>query len=71
MVNREVLGSNPRLVFFGSTNVCEGFVIRNTDQFSYRDFRHNVAKYVRSNHVETSQHWLRKKLELNGLKNED
>lgn len=45
----------------------EGFVVRNSDKFNYIDFRKNVGKYVRENHVQTSQHWLKKKLEKNEL----
>ena len=38
-------------------NDVEGFVIRNIDQFKYEDFSKNVGKYVRSNHVQTDEHW--------------
>ena len=34
----------------------EGYVVRLTDGFSYRDFRRSVAKYVRKGHVQTAQH---------------
>lgn len=38
----------------------EGFVIRSVDQFDAEDFTINVAKYVRSNHVQTpDNHWTR------------
>lgn len=40
----------------------EGFVVRNSNSFNYASFRKNVAKWVRPNHVETSEHWLKKKL---------
>lgn len=36
---------------------CEGFVVRNTREFHYRDFRQNVSKYVRENHVTEKDHW--------------
>lgn len=36
----------------------EGYVIRVKDSFSYKDFKHKVAKYVRKNHVQTVQHWM-------------
>ncbi len=39
------------------TNRVEGFVIRNCRGFYGRDFRHNVGKYVRKNHVQTAKHW--------------
>jgi hypothetical protein len=35
----------------------EGYVIRLSCGFSYRDFRRCVAKYVRKDHVQTSEHW--------------
>ncbi|MCK9155080.1 MAG: RNA ligase family protein [Paludibacteraceae bacterium] len=35
----------------------EGFVVRNTTGFGYNDFWKNVAKFVRSNHVQTDEHW--------------
>ena len=44
---------------------CEGYVIRAREEFTYRDFRRKVAKFVRSNHVQTHGHWMRSKLELN------
>lgn len=34
----------------------EGWVIRNADSFFYRDFRKNVAKFVRADHVTASVH---------------
>lgn len=39
------------------TNKSEGYVLRSENSFTYRDFRSNVAKYVRKNHVQTVQHW--------------
>jgi hypothetical protein len=35
----------------------EGFVIRTVDSFHYDNFKLNVAKYVRKNHVQTNEHW--------------
>lgn len=35
----------------------EGFVVRVSDSFSYKDFTNSVAKYVRENHVQTDSHW--------------
>lgn len=40
---------------FGSER--EGFVIRNADRFRDDKFSTNVCKYVRANHVTTSEHW--------------
>lgn len=45
----------------------EGYVVRNTKSFPYRDFRRNTAKYVRKNHVQTSQHWMTEKVIKNEL----
>lgn len=36
----------------------EGYVMRLASEFSYRDFRTSVAKYVRKNHVQTVKHWM-------------
>jgi hypothetical protein len=47
----------------------EGFVLRTYDGFSYADFRHSVAKWVRPNHVQTVKHWMHgKPVVQNGLK---
>ena len=35
----------------------EGFVVRNSESFSYDTFSENVAKCVRKNHVQTDKHW--------------
>lgn len=48
---------------------CEGYVLRSENSFTYRDFRNNVAKYVRKNHIQTVQHWkYGQKIEKNKLK---
>jgi RNA ligase len=39
-------------------NCCEGYVVRKTEQFHYQDFAHNVAKWVRKNHIQTNEHWI-------------
>lgn len=36
----------------------EGYVVRVADSFSYGDYRHHVAKFVRSGHVQTNKHWM-------------
>lgn len=51
-------------------NPCEGFVIRNYNRFHLRDFQMNVAKYVRENHVQTSDHWINEPLVKNLLAKE-
>ena len=38
---------------------CEGFVLRNANEFPTSDFKYNVLKYVRKNHVQTNEHWTR------------
>lgn len=37
---------------------AEGYVARLAEGFNYGDFRHCCAKYVRENHVTTSQQWM-------------
>lgn len=41
---------------FGDTG--EGFVVRVTSEFPYNEFDTSVAKWVRPQHVQTSQFWL-------------
>lgn len=47
---------------------CEGFVVRKIEQFHYQDFSQNVAKWVRSNHVQTDEHWMHREVIPNSLK---
>ncbi|MDO7907784.1 RNA ligase family protein [Paenibacillus sp. JX-17] len=47
--------------------VQEGYVVRNTAAFPYSEFRQNLAKFVRQNHVQTDEHWLSRPIEPNGL----
>jgi hypothetical protein len=49
-------------------NEKEGFVIRNTNCFHIQDFQSNVAKWVRVDHVTTSQHWMTSTIIPNKLK---
>ena len=35
----------------------EGFVVRLYETFHENDFHENIAKYVRKNHVKSSEHW--------------
>jgi hypothetical protein len=46
----------------------EGYVVRNFHGFHFDDFKENVGKWVRPNHVTTDQHWMHKELIKNGLK---
>lgn len=45
----------------------EGFVVRISDSFHYNDFGKCVAKWVRSNHVESPVHWTKLPLRINAL----
>jgi len=45
----------------------EGYVVRNSDSFHFDDFKYNVAKYVRSNHVNTGDHWMYEQIHCNKL----
>lgn len=44
---------------------CEGYVIRAAGEFAYDTFGQNVGKYVRANHVQTTEHWLRQPIVRN------
>jgi hypothetical protein len=46
----------------------EGFVVRLTNSFAFRDFSKSVAKWVRKNHVQTSEHWSNSEIIPNKLK---
>lgn len=46
----------------------EGYTIRIADSFQYRDFSKNLVKFVRKNHIQTINHWMRGSLEENKLK---
>lgn len=46
----------------------EGYVIRNVEQFTYATFKDNVAKFVRKNHVTTSEHWMHTEMRMNALR---
>ena len=48
-------------------NLCEGYVVRNAEQFAFNDFSDNIAKWVRRNHVQTDEHWLNQAIVPNGL----
>ena len=39
-------------------NVTEGYVMRKIGSFNLNDFKNNVGKFVRKNHVQTDQHWM-------------
>ena len=46
----------------------EGYVVRNQHGFPYGEFINNVAKYVRKNHITTSEHWMKGPVEPNKLR---
>ncbi len=46
-------------------DISEGFVIRLAGEFT--DFENSVAKYVRKNHVTTSEHWSHQEIRKNLL----
>lgn len=48
----------------------EGYVVRFYDAFAFEDFDKSIAKFVRKNHVQTDEHWLRQPLVRNLLKND-
>lgn len=43
----------------------EGYVIRLACGFEYRRFKNVVAKYVRANHIQTTEHWKKKPMVKN------
>jgi hypothetical protein len=49
------------------TQIREGFVVRNTESFHYDDFKDNVAKWVRMDHVTSDSHWMFQEIVPNGL----
>lgn len=46
----------------------EGFVVRVKDSFDYSKFKTHCNKFVRKNHVTTSDHWMYQKVVMNELK---
>lgn len=49
----------------------EGYVVRVEEEFSFRDFKTSVAKWVRANHVTTTKHWRAgRRFISNGIKKE-
>jgi hypothetical protein len=47
---------------------CEGYVVRLWDSFCFDYFQKSIAKYVRQNHVQTNEHWLKQEIMVNQLK---
>ena len=50
-----------------NTATCEGYVVRTTEEFSYNDFHHHTAKWVRKGHVGTEEHWMHQEVVRNML----
>jgi hypothetical protein len=48
-------------------NIIEGYVVRNTAEFKLSQFKNNVCKFVRKNHIKTTQHWMHNIIETNKL----
>lgn len=48
----------------------EGYVVRNANEFHFDDFKTNVAKFVRKDHVQTDEHWMHKPVTPNGIKHD-
>jgi hypothetical protein len=46
----------------------EGYVVRTTNGFHYKDFRNKIAKYVRKDHVVSHGHWMHQTVRPNGIK---
>lgn len=60
----ELLVSQPSVC--GS--IREGVVIRSAEQFKDKDFSKSIMKWVRANHVQTSEHWKDQEIVKNKLK---
>lgn len=46
---------------------CEGYVVRRKEAFHYSQFKYLVAKYVRTNHVTSDNHWIHAPMVANEL----
>ena len=49
----------------------EGYVVRKVEAFSYSEFKQSVVKWVRTNHVQTDQHWMHAEVIPNKVKKSD
>jgi len=64
-IYNEILIKN---IYKNITHDCEGYVIRMADSFHYNDFKNNMAKFVRKNHVPINEkHWFNKEVIVNQL----
>ena len=46
----------------------EGYVVRAADAFFLKEFGKSIAKFVRKNHVQTDQHWMKQEIVPNQLR---
>lgn len=44
----------------------EGYIVRLTESYPYGAAKYSIAKYVRKNHIQTSNHWKYERIEING-----
>lgn len=49
------------------TEVSEGYVVRPAEGFAFAEFGEMVAKWVRTNHVQSEEHWMYKAVVPNAL----
>lgn len=52
----------------GLYGLMEGYVVRLAESFKMEDFGTSLAKWVRKNHVQTDEHWMKKPVIPNGVK---
>ncbi len=50
------------------SDTMEGYVVRLADSFTLSNFPQSLAKFVRKDHVQTDEHWMRTGGELNMLR---
>ncbi|MBU2711449.1 RNA ligase family protein [Zooshikella harenae] len=49
------------------TSLMEGYVVRISENFHYKEFAQSVAKWVRKSHVQTEEHWMHTAVVANKL----
>jgi hypothetical protein len=49
------------------TSAMEGYVVRSAAAFPFESFGEHIAKWVRTGHVQTDDHWMHKQVIANGL----
>jgi len=53
---------------FVNDGTMEGYVVRLAEAFTYEAFSSSVAKFVRKNHIQSSEHWMHQEIVQNKLK---